>query len=68
MKFQKTATNQRSIYVYSFIDEKGMRPEDIMKMDWLVDNVIGDIPSIDELIEGAKPVVELKGVEESREE
>lgn len=25
MKFQKTATNQRSIYVYSFIDEKGMR-------------------------------------------
>ena len=50
------------------IDEKGMRPEDIMKMDWLVDNVIGDIPSIDELIEGAKPVVELKGVEESREE
>ena len=50
------------------IDEEGMRPEDIMKMDWLVDNVIGDIPSIDELIEGAKPVVELKGVEESKEE
>ena len=50
------------------IGEAGMRPEDIMKMDWLVDNVIGDIPSIDELIEGAKPVVELKGVEESKEE
>ena len=50
------------------IGEAGMRPEDIMKMDWLVDNVIGDIPSIAELIEGAKPVVELKGVEESKEE
>lgn len=50
------------------IGEAGMRPEDIMKMDWLVDNVIGDIPSIVELIEGAKPVVELKGVEESKEE
>ena len=50
------------------IGEAGMRPEDIMKMDWLVDNVIGDIPTIDELIEGAKPVVELKGVEESKEE
>lgn len=50
------------------VDEAGMRPEDIMKMDWLVDNVIGDIPSIDELIDGAKAVVELKGVEESKEE
>jgi basic membrane lipoprotein Med (substrate-binding protein (PBP1-ABC) superfamily) len=50
------------------IGEAGMRPEDIMKMDWLVDNVIGEIPSVDELIEGAKPVVELKGVEESKDE
>ena len=50
------------------IGEVGMRPEDIMKMDWLVDNVIGEIPSVDELIESAKPVVELKGVEESKDE
>lgn len=49
-------------------EEEVMRPEDVMKMDWLVENVIGDIPSIDEFIEGAKPVVELKGVEESKEE
>ena len=40
-----------------------MRPEEIMKMDWLVENVIGDIPSIDLLTESAKPVVELKGVD-----
>lgn len=43
---------------------EGMRPEDIMKMDWLVENIIGEIPSIHDLTEGAKAVVELKGVEE----
>lgn len=48
-------------------DNEIMQPEDIMKMDWLVENVIGDIPSSSELIEGAKSVVELKGVEESKE-
>ena len=49
-------------------ESEGMRPEDIMTMDWLVENVIGDIPSSDELVEGAKPVVELKGVEENKDE
>lgn len=49
-------------------DNEVMSPEDIMKMDWLVENVVGDIPTINELNEGAKPVVELKGVEESKEE
>ncbi len=44
-----------------------MRPEDIMKMDWLAENVIGDIPSASELIEGAQSIVELKGVEEKKE-
>lgn len=46
---------------------EAMSAEDIMKMDWLVENVIGDIPSIDLLKEQAKPVVELKGVEENKE-
>lgn len=46
-------------------DNTGMRPEDIMNMDWLVSNVIGTIPAIDELVDGAKSVVELKGVEET---
>ncbi len=49
-------------------EEIGMKPEDIMRMDWLVDNIVGEIPSIDELIDGAKSVVELKGVEEALEE
>ncbi len=43
-----------------------MQPEDVMRMDWLAENVIGDIPDVDELVEGAKSIVELKGVEESK--
>lgn len=47
-------------------EREEMRPEAIMEMDWLVENVIGTIPAIDELVDGAKPVVELKGVEENK--
>ncbi len=47
---------------------QAMSPEDIMKMDYLVENIEGDIPSIDLLNEKAKPIVELKGVEEATEE
>lgn len=43
-----------------------MKPEDIMKMDWLVENVIGDIPTKDEITDGAKIVVKLQGVEENK--
>ncbi len=39
-----------------------MKPEDIMRMDWLVENVEGKIPTIDELKEEAKPVVLLRGL------
>lgn len=44
-----------------------MLPEDIMKMDWLLDNIIGEIPPINELEDSAKVVVSLKGVEEQKE-
>lgn len=47
---------------------QAMSPEDIMKMDYLVENVIGDIPTIDLLNEGAKSIVELKGIEEQKED
>lgn len=40
-----------------------LKPEEIMTMDWLLDNVEGTIPVIDELKESAKPVVELRGVD-----
>ena len=39
-----------------------MMPEEIMKMNWLAENVVGDIPDIDELKDSAKSIVELKGV------
>ena len=45
-----------------------MSPDDIMKMDYLVENIVGDIPTIDLLNEKAKSVVELKGVEEAKED
>ena len=46
--------------------EETMKPEAIMEMDWLVDNVVGSIPSMDTLIAAARPVVQLKGVEDKK--
>ena len=43
-----------------------MKPEAIMEMDWLVDNVIGSIPPRKELVAEARPIVRLKGVEEKK--
>ncbi len=40
-----------------------IKPEEIMTMNWLVDNVVGIIPSIDELMDEAKPVVLLRGID-----
>lgn len=39
-----------------------MAPEDVMKMNWLVENVVGEIPEKEKLKEEAKSIVELKGV------
>lgn len=44
--------------------DKAMKPEAIMEMDWLTDNVIGEIPTMGELRAEARPVVQIKGVEE----
>ena len=43
-----------------------MKPEAIMEMDYLVDNVIGSIPLMETLVDAAKSVVQLKGVEETK--
>lgn len=40
-----------------------MDPEEIITMDWLAENVIGFIPKTDDLIDTAKPVVLLQGLE-----
>ncbi len=46
--------------------DKAMKPEAIMEMDWLTDNVIGEIPTMGELRAEARPVVQIKGVEEKK--
>ncbi len=43
-------------------EQSEMQASDIIKMDWLADNVIGSIPEESELIEDAKDVVNLQGV------
>ncbi|MCR5797648.1 MAG: BMP family ABC transporter substrate-binding protein [Eubacterium sp.] len=40
-------------------------PEKIITMNWLVDNVIGRIPTLDELTDEAKPIVELRGIDKT---
>lgn len=45
-------------------DGAELQTEDIIKMNWLVDNVIGNIPELSELKDKAKPIVEMKGVQE----
>lgn len=45
-----------------------MQPEDIVTMDWLVDNVVGYIPAIEGLKEEAKPVVSMQGVVKNKKD
>ncbi|MCQ2500453.1 MAG: BMP family ABC transporter substrate-binding protein [Lachnospiraceae bacterium] len=40
--------------------------EDIVKMDWLEDNIVGKIPTYDELNERARELVDLSGVHTSK--
>ena len=41
---------------------QGLEPENIRRMDWLVENVEGEIPEISELVAKAKPVVDTQGL------
>ncbi len=47
--------------------EQILSPEEIMTMDWLVENVIGSIPSKEELKEQAEPVIKQQGVKKREE-
>ncbi len=44
-------------------EEKSLTPEEIVNMNWLAENVIGKIPTIDELMDSAIPVVMQQGIE-----
>lgn len=63
--FTGPLTDQEGTMRYGNMDI--LRPEDIMKMDWLMDNVIGTIPTIDVLHKEAQPVVELRGLQKTTE-
>lgn len=43
-------------------DYNVLSPEEIVKMDWLAENIIGSIPTADELSEKAIPVVSQQGL------
>lgn len=43
-------------------EKTNFSPDEIMTMDWLADNVIGEIPDISQLKEEAKPVVLMQGI------
>lgn len=48
-------------------DQSGITPKEIVMMDWLIDNIIGKIPTIKELKENAKPVVRAQGVSKAKD-
>ena len=39
-----------------------LSPEEIITMNWLLDNVEGEIPSFEDLVEEAQPMVVLQGL------
>ena len=41
---------------------RNLTPEQIITMDWLLDNVIGKIPELEELEEGCEPIVKAQGI------
>ncbi|MCH5255366.1 MAG: BMP family ABC transporter substrate-binding protein [Lachnospiraceae bacterium] len=41
---------------------KSLEPEEIITMDWLAENVVGNIPDIEELTEEAQELVQLQGL------
>ena len=44
--------------------EGRLSPADVIRMDWLADNVVGGFPTLDELKDEAKALVELQGIRE----
>lgn len=45
-----------------------LTPDSILHMDWLTDNVEGEIPAIDRLVPEARELVKLQGVKEAEKE
>lgn len=54
---------------HTLVNEAGqdIPPEEIMTMDWLLDNVVGSIPSLSELNVEAQVITRMKGLETTQE-
>lgn len=60
----RISTNEGT--VYHDIPEE-ITAEEIITMDWLADNVIGFIPTMDQMEEDAKQIIEVQGVAKAKE-
>lgn len=60
--FSGTLYSQEGLVAGSH-DYSMLSPEEIVKMDWLAENIIGTIPDVSELAEKAKPVVSQQGLQ-----
>ena len=45
-----------------------MTPEEIIRMDWLAENVVGFIPKMEDLIDQARPVVSRSGLDKASDD
>lgn len=45
-----------------------LTPEEIIRMDWLLDNITGHIPPTDSLVEEAIPMVQIQGIYRGQED
>ena len=50
--------------LHDVVEDTVMTPEEIMLMNWLVDNVEGEIPDVEDMKDEAKSIVEQKGVKD----
>lgn len=44
----------------------GITSEEIITMDWLADNIVGFIPTMDDLVEDARQIVQVQGVAKAK--
>ena len=49
-------------------ENESLTPEDVMMMDWLIEGIEGEIPTIDQLSDHAKDLVRLRGLKQTLSE
>ena len=49
-------------------ENEALTPENVMMMDWLIEGIEGEIPTIDQLSDHAKDLVRLRGLKQTLSE